>query len=296
MADTTKNYGLPIIDPKAKFNGAEDINELARRVDHVMQHVEEVGKDSHYTLPPATKTSLGGVIPGDNVTVKEDGTISVNVNPYELPPASHSTLGGVIVPTGSGISLDPDGTIGIDNSVIGVPNGSVTTAKIADGAIITSKLATNAVTYEKLGSALQGEFDKVSQITSGTPENVPLDFSPQSSAISNVALTCSYIAGIMILEGTLKLVADGSTTKWPICYSPFSASKKMFAGLPAICAEAVDSSNNVYPLFFAGAEDTDSKKTSKIYSKDSYMGVDVLPAGSYDVSIHATFFYDPNLS
>lgn len=292
MADTTPNYGLPIIDPKAKFNGAKDINELARRVDHVMQHVEEVGKDSHYTLPPATKTSLGGVIPGDNVTVKEDGTISVNVNPYELPPASHSTLGGVIVPTGSGISLDPDGTIGIDNSTIGVPDGSVTTAKIADGAITTGKLATNAVTYEKLSSALQGEFDKVSQITSGTPENVPLDFSPQSSTISNVDVTCSYIAGIMIFEGSMKLVADGSTTTWALCAPPFGASRIKFAGLPALCAKAIDSSGNVYPLFFDRDE---YKDYMDIYSKSSYMGVDILPAGSYDVTIHATFFYAQEL-
>ena len=293
MADTTPNYGLPIIDPKAKFNGAEDINELARRVDHVMQHVEEVGKDSHYTLPPATKTSLGGVIPGDNVTVKEDGTISVNVNPYELPPASHSTLGGVIVPTGSGISLDPDGTIGIDNSTIGVPDGSVTTDKIADNAVTTGKLATNAVTYEKLSSALQGEFDKVTQITSGTPENVPLDFSVQSSAISNVDVTCSYIAGIVIFEGAMKLVADGSTTKWPLCSSPLGASRENLAGLPAICAEAIDSSGNVYPLFF---EHDRFKSNMNIFSKDSYMGVDILPSGSYDVNIHATFFYAKELS
>lgn len=292
MADTTTNYGLPIIDPKAKFNGAEDINELARRVDHVMQHVEEVGKDSHYTLPPATKTSLGGVIPGDNVTVKEDGTISVNVNPYELPPASHSTLGGVIVPKGSGISLDPDGTIGIDNSTIGVPDGSVTTDKIADNAVTTGKLATNAVTYEKLGSALQGEFDKVTQITSGIPENVPLDFSDQSSAISNVDVTCSYIAGIMILEGTMKLVADGSSVKWPLCAPPFGATRKKLTGLPAICAEAIDSSGNVYPI---GFERDEYKKYMNIYSKSSYFGAEILPAGSYDVTIHSTFFYAKEL-
>lgn len=295
MSETTKYYDLPIIDPKAKFDAAGDINKLANSIDHVMQHIEEVGKDSHYVLPPATKTSLGGVIPGDNVTVKEDGTISVNVNPYELPPASHSSLGGVIVPTGSGISLDPDGTIGIDNSVIGVPDGSVTTDKIANEAVSTAKIAKNAVTYEKLSSALQGEFDKVSAINAGTPQNVPLDFSPQSSAISNVDVTCSYIAGLMTINGTLTLLADGSTTRWPLCNPPFGTTvyRAAYSGLPALCAEAVDASGNTYGLFFDARGDT--KDCAEIFSKNGYIGTEVIPAGSYTVTIQGVFFYTPEM-
>lgn len=61
-----------------------------------------------YTLPAATKTTLGGVKAGSNVTIASDGTISVAA-PYTLPKASASTLGGVKV--GDGLSVASDGTL-----------------------------------------------------------------------------------------------------------------------------------------------------------------------------------------
>lgn len=294
MNKTTKNYGLPIIDPKAQFNGAEDINELARRVDHVMQHVEEVGKDSHYVLPPATKTSLGGVIPGDNVTVKEDGTISVNVNPYELPPASHSTLGGVIVPTGSGISLDPDGTIGIDNSSIGVPDGAVTTSKIADSAITTTKIANNAVTYEKASSSLRDLVDQMSDIINGVTEKWTLDTEVIHSAISNYNGNIEEIAGIYKIEMTFDLIADGSTKAWPIGQLPWDryATRPPY-GIPAICGyfESKTEENTVYPAVLS-MEYHDSihtyalTVTTPVWDRN----VAALKADSYNVSLSLLCF------
>lgn len=46
---------------------------------------------------PATATTLGVVKPGDNLTVRADGTLDASAGQYELPVASDTTLGGVKV-------------------------------------------------------------------------------------------------------------------------------------------------------------------------------------------------------
>ena len=55
-----------------------------------------------YVLPPATSDTLGGVKIGGNVSVNDDGTISVAAA-YTLPEASDEVLGGIKV--GSGLSI-----------------------------------------------------------------------------------------------------------------------------------------------------------------------------------------------
>ena len=72
--------------------------------------------DNQFVLKSATKTTLGGVIIGDNVNVDNTGKISVDkAIDYKLPIASGSVLGGVKI--GNGISENPDGTISIDEVV-----------------------------------------------------------------------------------------------------------------------------------------------------------------------------------
>lgn len=46
---------------------------------------------------PATATTLGVVKPGDNLSVRADGTLDASAGQYELPVASDTTLGGVKV-------------------------------------------------------------------------------------------------------------------------------------------------------------------------------------------------------
>ena len=48
-----------------------------------------------YTLPPATKESLGGVKVGANLSISEDCTLSEDAQQYSLPAATLDTLGGV---------------------------------------------------------------------------------------------------------------------------------------------------------------------------------------------------------
>lgn len=69
-----------------------------------------------YTLPPATKESLGGVKVGDNLSISEDGTLSADAQQYSLPAATLDTLGGVKLGSGTkdltaGVSELEDGAI-----------------------------------------------------------------------------------------------------------------------------------------------------------------------------------------
>lgn len=60
-----------------------------------------------YNLPTASATVLGGVKIGSGINVQPDGTISVT--PYSLPTASTTILGGIKV--GSGLSITDDGVL-----------------------------------------------------------------------------------------------------------------------------------------------------------------------------------------
>ena len=66
------------------------------------------GDASAYTLPPATTTTLGGIIVGDNLSIDSNGALSTHA-PYTLPNASSTTLGGIRV--GSNLSIDSNGTL-----------------------------------------------------------------------------------------------------------------------------------------------------------------------------------------
>lgn len=66
------------------------------------------GDASAYTLPPATTTTLGGIIVGDNLSIDSNGALSTHA-PYTLPNASVTTLGGIRV--GNNLSIDSNGTL-----------------------------------------------------------------------------------------------------------------------------------------------------------------------------------------
>lgn len=174
---STENYNFPEIDPAARFDGANDINKLASAIDTQMKQVEILGKDSQFTLQPATRMKLGGVRIGANVNVSADGTISTDIDPYVLPPASSTTLGGVSVPADSGINLTPDGTISIDDKSVTLPVNSVTTAQLQDKCVTGTKIADDAVTYEKLSDSLQQQLEKASEYARGIFKKItPSDF------------------------------------------------------------------------------------------------------------------------
>lgn len=62
-------------------------------------------------IKPATKTSLGTIIVGDNLTVDANGRVSAK-NSYVLPVATASVLGGV--KQGTDITIDKDGVLSVN--------------------------------------------------------------------------------------------------------------------------------------------------------------------------------------
>lgn len=172
----TPNYDFPLIDPTARFDGANDINKLADAIDSKMKQVEVLGRDAQFALEPATATRLGGVRIGANVNVSADGTISTDTDPYALPPASNTTLGGVIVPSGSGINLTPEGQISIDDDSVKLPAGSVGTKQLQNNAVSNLKIANEAVTYEKLSASLKSTFDDAKKLATGTAAEIELTY------------------------------------------------------------------------------------------------------------------------
>lgn len=65
--------------------------------------------ESGYTLPPATASTLGGVIVGDGLQVTPQGVLSVI--PQDLPTATQDTAG--VVKAGNGVRVKSDGTLEI---------------------------------------------------------------------------------------------------------------------------------------------------------------------------------------
>ena len=65
--------------------------------------------ESGYTLPPATTSTLGGVIVGDGLQVTPQGVLSVI--PQDLPIATQDTAG--VVKAGNGVRVRSDGTLEI---------------------------------------------------------------------------------------------------------------------------------------------------------------------------------------
>ena len=95
--------------------------------------VSSVSSGGSLNIKPATRTELGGVIVGDNLSVREDGTLSANkqtdnnytneekrklsgvadnANNYILPAATKNRLGGIIV--GDGLSIEENGRLSAD--------------------------------------------------------------------------------------------------------------------------------------------------------------------------------------
>ena len=92
---------------------------------------------SAYTLPAATTSTLGGVIPdGTTITVDANGNISAAAGGYVLPTASDTVLGGIKV--GSGLSIDGNGVL--------TATGGSTVPQIQDLTGTTGSVADNNTT------------------------------------------------------------------------------------------------------------------------------------------------------
>lgn len=111
----TENYSFPTIASGDRLNGVSAINGLANAVDAALKTVDDKASGGvAYELPPATTSTLGGVIVGDGLFVDGSGRVSSATDTYVLPPATSAQLGGVKI--GTGISVTADGTISVSQS------------------------------------------------------------------------------------------------------------------------------------------------------------------------------------
>lgn len=112
----TTNYQFPTITAEDTINGVSAINNLATAVDSALKEVDDKASGGEaYVLPPATTSTLGGVIIGDNLSVDGSGRVSASAGQtYVLPAATTSALGGVKI--GTGVSVTADGTISVNST------------------------------------------------------------------------------------------------------------------------------------------------------------------------------------
>lgn len=133
---------------------------------------------------PATATTLGVVKPGDNLTVRADGTLDASAGQYELPVASDTTLGGVkvsnsdytnsrsfpvVTRNGEHLALSfklgdnamPDGIEfhGTENTTIGLKKATSTALGVVkpDGTTITADTDGTISAFTATASTLMGE-------------------------------------------------------------------------------------------------------------------------------------------
>lgn len=139
---------VPTVDDFTESTVMQECRRIVEYIiDTLIPAINEGGGGSSYVLPPATKSTLGGIIVGDNLTVdgsgkvnapapytlpiggrniggvKNGGNVTIdaqgNMNApttpaYTLPVASPTTLGGVKI--GNGVSVGADGTISVNSS------------------------------------------------------------------------------------------------------------------------------------------------------------------------------------
>lgn len=133
---------------------------------------------------PATATTLGVVKPGDNLSVRADGTLDAAAARYELPVASDTTLGGVkvsnsdytnsrsfpvVTRNGEHLALSfklgdnamPDGIEfhGTENTTIGLKKATSTALGVVkpDGTTITADTDGTISAFTATASTLMGE-------------------------------------------------------------------------------------------------------------------------------------------
>ena len=170
---------------------------------------------SAYTLPAATTSTLGGVIPdGTTITLDASGNISAVAGGYTLPIAAAGTLGGIKV--GSGLSIDGNGVLTATggSSVPQIQDLTGTTASIADDA--TAELN---ITGYKAYSLFKIEVDAAAWVrvyTDDTSRDADqtrsegADPSPGSGVIAEVRTTTAE--SILITPGIMGFNNDSPRT------------------------------------------------------------------------------------
>ena len=145
---STRNYGLPTVDPDTRLDFVNAVNGLAVSTDAVLHGVAASFPKDAFDLPVATTETLGGVRVGEGFKVYSDGLLTTAAERFELKAATETTLGGVAI--GSNVTDDEHGTIGIGIGAFGDIEANEKT--LARGSVTTPKLQDNAVTVDQVDS------------------------------------------------------------------------------------------------------------------------------------------------
>ena len=103
-------------------------------IDTLVPAINEGGGGSSYVLPPATKSTLGGIIVGDNLTVDGSGKVNAPA-PYTLPIGG-TNIGGV--KNGGNVTIESDGTMNVEQSgsnIVSFKDSSILPASKYSGGI-----------------------------------------------------------------------------------------------------------------------------------------------------------------
>ena len=170
---------------------------------------------SAYTLPAATTSTLGGVIPdGTTITLDANGNITAAPGGYSLPIASPGTLGGFKV--GSGLSIDSNGVLTATggSSVPQIQDLTGTTSSLADDATaelnITGYKAYSLFKIETDAAAWVRVYTDDTSRDADQTRSEGADPSPGSGVIAEVRTTTAE--SILITPGIMGFNNDSPRT------------------------------------------------------------------------------------
>ena len=170
---------------------------------------------SAYTLPAATTSTLGGVIPdGTTITLDANGNIAAVPGGYTLPIAAAGTLGGIKV--GSGLSIDAGGVLTATggSNVPQIQDLTGTTTSIADDATaelnITGYKAYTLFKIETDAAAWVRVYTDDTSRDADQTRSEGADPSPGSGVIAEVRTTTAE--SILITPGIMGFNNDSPRT------------------------------------------------------------------------------------
>ena len=182
--------------------------------------------ESGYTLPPATASTLGGVIVGDGLQVTPQGVLSVIQQ--DLPIASQDTAG--VVKAGNGVRVKSDGTLeirlgknlsfdtsgNIDAAAGGqsVDLSDYYTRSEVDGKFLTKELA--EATYATKDEIQPGASVAVAVDHGSAGYSAAADSSGQTQISFNEDFTNTPVVSFSVGEARLNIHADRVTSSG--CY------------------------------------------------------------------------------
>lgn len=114
------------------------------------------GSGSVFVLEPATTSTLGGIIVGDNLSINESGVLSANASAYTLPTATANVLGGVKIGYTNtdlkyGVQLDTNSRMFVNIPVATTTASgllSINAQTIVGTKTFTSSIITNQITSQ----------------------------------------------------------------------------------------------------------------------------------------------------